>query len=327
MFSKRACRVRTESLLRALVVALPLALTVAPARAEIIERVVAVVNDEAILLSELRRRAVPFLPQVMTQASNEMERVARLEQLYKELLDHLIEEQLYEQAAQKRGVRITDADVERAISNVQRQTGLEGDTFWQAVKEQGLTEAQYRKDLRRQLLRMKVLNERARGRVNISEQDVRERYEERLRRANRQLRFRASHCFFAAGEGIGATQVAAIRRQATETRGTLTASNFDACIDAHGGGDLGWLSQGDLPGELEEGLMTLQPGEVSPPIRGPAGYHIFLLHERELGGSNLPPFEQAREAIFREMLDRAMARQEELLVDELRRQAVIKRRL
>lgn len=297
------------------------------ARAEIVERVVAVVNDEPILLSDLRRRAVPLLPQVMTQASNEMERVARLEQLYKELLDHLIEEQLYRQAAKKRGVRVTDADVQRAIGNVQRQTGLQGDAFWQAVQEQGLSEAQYRKDLRRQLLRMKVLNERARGRVNISEQDVREKYEERLRKANRELRFRASHCLFAIDDDMGATEMAEVRQRVSEVHGTLSPKEFAACVDANGGGDLGWLSQGDLPEQLESVLLAMQPGEVSAPTRGPAGYHIFLLHERELGGSDLPPFEQAREAIFREMMDRAMAQQEELLVEELRREAVIQRRL
>jgi peptidyl-prolyl cis-trans isomerase SurA len=322
--------VRTERrhhIVWALLLALPLVTPAVTARAEIIERVVAVVNDNAILLSELRRRAVPFLPQVMSDSANEMERVARLEKLYEELLDHLIEEQLYEDAAKKGGVRVTDADVQRAIGNVQRQTGLEGDAFWEAVREQGMTEVQYRTDLRRQLLRLKVLNERARGRVNISEQDVRLRYEEELRKANRQLRFHASHCFFAVDPGATATQVAAVRRRSTETHETLTGANFDACIDAHGGGDLGWLSQGDLPADLEKVLLTLQPGDVSQPARGPSGYHIFLLHERELGGANIPPFEQAKEALFREMLDKAMARQEKILVDELRRQAVIKRRL
>jgi peptidyl-prolyl cis-trans isomerase SurA len=311
---------------------LPLLLTAPPARAsrgggEVIERVVAVVNDQAILLSDLRQRAVPFLPQVMASAQSETQRLAHLDRLYKELLEHLIEEQLFEQAARKHGVRVTDGDVERAIGNVQRSTGLQGNDFWEAVREQGLTQAEYKRDLRRQLLRLKLINERVRGRVNISEQDVRARYEEHLRKANRQLRFRASHCFFAVAPDATATHVAAVRQQAHEAAKGLTGDSFEQCVDAHGGGDLGWLSRGDLPAELEQVLLTLQAGELSAPARGPAGYHVFLVHERELGSANIPPYEEAKEHIFREMLDVAMSRQEKVFVEELQKQAVIRRRL
>ncbi|MFW6067137.1 MAG: SurA N-terminal domain-containing protein [Myxococcota bacterium] len=313
-------------LVAAALAAAALARPASPARADIIERVVAVVNDQAILLSDLRRRAVPFLPQ-LGAAETEAERLGQLQQLYRQILQNLIDQELYEQAAKKAGVRVTDADVERAIANVRRQVGLEGDAFWEAVRQQGLTESQYRRDLRQQLLRLKVLNQHVRGRINITEQDVRRKYDERLREANRQLRFRASHCFLAVPDGAGATEVASVRDEAREARKGVSASTFSRCVDAHGGGDLGWLTQGDLPAELEEVLLTMQPGQISRPVRGPGGFHIFLMHERERGGSQIPPFEQVKEQIFRKMLDEAMARQEKLFLEELRQEAVIKMRL
>lgn len=300
--------------------------SVTTARADIIERVVAVVNDQAIFLSDLRRRAVPFIPRI-AQGANESERLSRLQQLYRKILNDLIDQDLYEQAAKKMDVHVTDDDVDDAIQNVQKQVGLDGDAFWDAVRQQGMTESQYREQLRQQLLRMKVLNQKVRGRINITEKDVRRKYDDELRKANRKLRFRAAHCFFPVPDGANATEVAAIREEASKARQGLTAKTFGKCIQAHQGGELGWLSQGDLPSSLEQVLLALEPGEISAVVRGPSGYHIFLLHERERGGANIPAYEKVKEQIFRQMLDKAMADQEGEFLKELRRNAVIKKRL
>jgi len=298
----------------------------APARADVIERVVAVVDEDAVFYSELRERAAPFLPQVMS-ASTESERLARLSQLYRQLLDVLIDERLIEKAARDMDVRVSNEDVEAALRNVMAQNGLTAEEFWEAVRQQGFSEAQYRIDLRRQLLRYKVMNTRVRGRVNITEDDVHRRYEEAVRDANRELRFRASHVFVAVPAGASATTVAQIRAQAEEIRQSLDAAAFPDAMSRYGGGDLGWLSQGDLPAPLESALLALQPGEISPIVRGPSGFHIFLLYERERGGSNIPPFEDVKDQIFREMLNVAMQRQEQVFLEELRRDAVISRHL
>jgi peptidyl-prolyl cis-trans isomerase SurA len=301
-------------------------LSASPARADIVERVVAVVNDQAIWLSEVRRRAAPYVPQIM-EAPSQAERVALREQLYTQVLDGLIDEELIRQAAARMHVRVTNEDVERAIANVRRQNSLGEPEFWEAVRGQGFTPAQYRDDLRRQLLRLKVLNQRARGRVNITEDDVRARYDEEARRSNRTLRFRASHVFVELPAGASATDVATVRTRAEALQAQLTARNFQDAIAAEGGGELGWLRQGDLPEALENELLRMTPGQVSGVVRGPNGYHVFLLHEREQGQADVPDYDDVREYIFRQMLDTAMARQEQLFLTELRRGALIERRI
>lgn len=294
-------------------------------RADVIERVVATVNDEAIFLSDLRRRAVPFLDRLMQ--APEAQRLPALRQLYEELLSRLVDEELIEQAARRMQVRVTSRDVERAVRNVIRQNGLTEQEFWEAVRAQGYTEAQYRSDLRRQLLRFKVLNQRVRGRVNITEADVRRTYERRVRQANRSLRFRTSHIFLPVAETAGATEVAEVRAEARAIRSDLTVESFADAIATYGGGELGWLRQGDLPEELESTLLTMDSGEISQPVRGSSGFHIFLLHERERGGSGIPEFDELRDQLYQEMLGRAMERQEALFLQELRRGAIIDERL
>ncbi len=295
------------------------------ANADVVERVVATVNNEAIFLSDLRKRAVPFLPQV-AEASTETERMARLKELYEELLTFLVDEQLIRQLASSGGIRVTDADVDNAIENLRLQNNMTEEEFKEALESQGLSQGQYRQDLKRQLIRLKVMNERVRSRVNVTEEQVRSRYEQRARAEGSELRFQVSHVVVPVAEGASAIQVAAKRQEAETLRASLTPENFNARAPQLGGGDLGWLTQGDLPEELERALLPLNAGEISNPVRGSSGFHIFFLQDRQVG-AGFPSYDEMKQELYREMLDAAMTRQEKIFLDEMRRKAVINRML
>jgi peptidyl-prolyl cis-trans isomerase SurA len=307
------------------VAVLVLALAAGSTAADVVERVVATVDNEAIFLSDLRTRAAPFLPQV-ANAATDTERKARLKELYEELLNYLIDEQLIRQLATSSGVRITDADVSNAIENLRMQNNLTEQQFQQALVQQGLTEAQYRRDLKRQLLRLKVLNERVRSRVNVTEEEVRARYEQRARGEGSAMRFHVSHFVVPVAHGVSAIELAAKRQEAVALRDTLTPENFEARAQELGGGDLGWLSEGDLPENLEVALVPLNPGDISDPVRGGAGFHIFFLKDRKIG-DDFPTYDEMKQELYREMLDDAMIKQEKVFLDEVRRKAVINRML
>lgn len=318
---------RTVQRIVAIALAASVMTSAAPVNADVVERVVAVVNDEALFLSQLRLRSIPFLDAIRSARSQE-ERVARRDELYRRILDELIDEELIRQAAIDLEIRVQQSEVDRAIENVMRQNNLTAPQFWEAVQAQGYTESQYRADVSRQLLRLKVLNQRVRERVNITEQDVRREYDLRTRRVTRQLRFRASHIFFALPNNASAPEVARTRQLAATVRNGITdEATFVAAVDANTGGELGWLHEGDLPAQLEAALQTMTPGTVSEPIRGEAGFHIFFLHERDTSSGEVPAYEEQRDTIYGELLDEAMGRQEQLYLEELRRNATIVRRL
>ncbi|MEY4583353.1 MAG: hypothetical protein RL701_8056 [Pseudomonadota bacterium] len=323
---QRGVRAAICSLVAATAVGVGLAGSVQPAHAEIIERVVATVNDDAIFLSELRRRAAPFLEQVITGA-NEAERPQRIKRLYEQFLKELVDDQLIEQTARKMSISVSSSDVEQAIENVRKQNNLDTAHFWEAVKGQGFTEKQYRADVRKQILRLKVTNQRVRSRLNLNDETVREEYDDRVRKARRRQRFHPEHVFFGLPQAASATEIAATLKKARDLRANLNAKDFATVANERGGGDLGWLDQGDLPEELENALLSLEPGQISAPVRGPSGVHIFLLRERQTGGVQIPPFAEAKDVIYRELLDRAMAKQQELFLADLRRNAVIDTRL
>lgn len=312
-------------MIRLVVAAFAFSLVVRSANADVVERVVATVNNEAIFLSDLRKRAVPFLPQV-ADASTETERMSRLKELYEELLNFLIDEELVRQLASSGGIRVTEADVDNAIENLRMQNNMTEEEFRDALKSQGLSPRQYRQDLKRQLVRMQLLNERVRSRVNVTEEEVRARYEQQAREEGSELRYRVSHLVLPVEDGASATEVAAVAQEALELRATLTPENFSERAEELGGGDLGWIAQGDLPEDLERALFPLNAGEISQPVRGQSGFHIFYLQERQVG-ADFPSYDEMKEELYREMLDAAMLRQEKIFLDEERRKAVINRML
>jgi peptidyl-prolyl cis-trans isomerase SurA len=320
----------TKHALRYLVAAtLLLATARAPAGAEpdtgeVIERIVAIVNGEVLLLSELRGRAAPFLARVMQ--APEMQRMAMLQQLYAELLTQLIDERLLEQEARKLSISVLSSDVDRAIENVQRSNGLKDAEFWEAVAGQGFSPDQYKADVRRQLLRLKVINQKVRSRINVTEEDVRRTYEDTLRQAKRSASFHVAHVFLGV-DNDSVAKLAQVRAKAEALRATLTVDNFPAAMSEHGGGELGWVSQGDLPDVLADALLALDPGQISTPVRGPAGMHIFLLRERKLGEEAVGDYEKTKAELYRQMVDQAMAKQEVAYLEELRRQSLITRKL
>lgn len=299
--------------------------TSAPAAADVIERVVATVNNEAIFLSDLRVRAVPFLPQV-ADAATEAERMTRLKELYEELLNFLIDEKLIRQLARESGMRVTESDVDSAIENLRLQNNLTEEQFQQALQAQGLSVSQYRADMKKQLLRFKVVNERVRSRVNITEEEVRARYEQKARETGNEIRFDVSHVLIPVEDGSTATEVAALRREAEEIRATLSPENFEERAQELGGGQLGWIAATDLPEDLARALGKMRADEISNPILGSAGFHLFYVKDRQVG-SNFPSYDEMKQELYREMLDSAMQRQERVFLEEVRRKAVINRML
>ena len=148
---KSPCSVGKPALLLACTVGVLGLAPSAPAQAQVVvERVVAVVNGEAIYLSELRRRSYPFLRHAQREPT-EAGRRAAIDRLYAETLDRMIDEALLIQWANP---NVSDAEVDRAIENVTRQSGLSRAEFFREALRQGFTPNAYREDVRRTLMRI-----------------------------------------------------------------------------------------------------------------------------------------------------------------------------
>ncbi|WP_394837999.1 SurA N-terminal domain-containing protein [Pendulispora rubella] len=144
--------------------------------ATIVERIVAVVGERAILLSELRKRAKPLLMQIYKSPTNPATRAAQETQVYRELLDRMIDDMLSEQAATRSNLAVSSTEIDRAIRAVAEGQKLSPAALLKAAEREGFSEADYREELRRQVLHGKLVQLRILQRVRVGETDMRAAY-------------------------------------------------------------------------------------------------------------------------------------------------------
>lgn len=301
------------------------------ARATIVERVVAVVGDRPVLLSDVRKRTAPYLA---TLPEDEAARAAAKSQLFSEMLDRMVDEELLQRAASRSQITVSSAEIEAAIARVAKGNGVSVEQLLEEVTRSGVSAAQYRIELRRQLLDAKVINMRLQGRVRVSEEDLRTEYAELVSNERAQLEFRAAVIRIqipadATGAQTkellkNARNVAARARQGAdfaELSGTYSTDKSKQEM----GGLLPPMKPSQLPEELSRVALSLEVGEVSSPIRSGDAFVILKIVERD--PSSLPEFDAAASQLEQRVQMRKMEKARRRWLDGLRKRTHVEIRL
>jgi peptidyl-prolyl cis-trans isomerase SurA len=304
-----------------------------PARAVIVERIVAVVGERAILLTELQRREHPFLFRILAGAQGAAQIAAAKTEMEKELLNRMIDDRLEESAADKAHLSVSAEEVDNALKNIATSAHLALPQLLDEARKQGLTEMDYREELRRQVLEGKLIQLRVRGRVRVTDQDAHVMYQRYLVELQKQspvdLRIIAKRV----APGSNAEQVKAMMKLANwivnEARkpGTdfcaLVAKYSDDVQTKTTCGSRGPQPVNVLVPELQAAIAGLKPGDVTEPI--PGGTDAVLI--AQLGPERQPTFEEVKEEMWQRAYGEAMEHQRKLWLDELRHGVYVDPRL
>jgi peptidyl-prolyl cis-trans isomerase SurA len=324
----------TSLRIAASVAASALALTLAVrSGATIVERVVAVVGERAILLSDLRHRAEPFLLRIEQQVPPGAQRAAATSQLYGQLLERIIDEELEERAASRANLSVTTREVDDALARIATQNSLTVQAVVDEAKRSGLSERQYRQEIRRQLLEAKLLNLRIQGRLRIGESDLEGAYEKLVQEERRQLAFRAAWIRLRAPRSNTSSLKAqrdladqlVERARAGESFASLAREYSDDVATRESGGLLAQLKPGQLTPAVDTAAIGLEVGGVSEPVRD--GDHLAIVNLVEREESRLPPFEEARNELSQRVYMEKMETARRHWLDGLRRQIHVDIRL
>lgn len=320
--------------LAATTLSLALALFAASARATIVERVVAVVGERAILLSDVRERARPMLLRIYEEVPGGAQRAAAISQTYKTMLERMVDEELAQRAANRSRLVVSAQEVDDAIGRIAAQNNLTVDKLVAEATSAGLTESQYRNEIRRQVLEAKLVNLRIQGRIRITEDDVRTAYRKLVMEERRKLRFRAAWIRLDLPAGASRDVVQESQHEAERLAGSARqGADFAALARQHSadtatrdaGGVLGNLRPGLLPRAVDIAVQGLEPGQVSEPVRAGSAYYVVKLLERD--ESQLPSYEEARDELSERIYVEKMNKARRTWFDSLRRQTHVEIRL
>lgn len=304
------------------------------AQATVVERVVAVVGEQAIWLSEVRDRAKPFLLRLEQQAPDGAHRAAATSQLYAQLVEHLVEEELEQKAANRANMSVTAREVEDALGRVATQNGVTIAQVLEEAQRSGLTEPAYRSELRRQLLEAKLLNLRIQGRLRVTEEDTRVAYQTLVHDERKQLGFQAAWIRISAPRALSPQR---LKERRTEIERIVADAKsgvpFEELARRHSedpatrsrGGMLGSLRPGQLPAAVDAVSFGLDVGEVSDPIRVGDDFVILKVIARDK--SQLPSYAEARQELSQRVYMEKMGKARRHWLEGLRRQTHVEVRL
>jgi peptidyl-prolyl cis-trans isomerase SurA len=331
-------------------VAAALACVPRPASAVTVERVVAVIGDRPILLTELRHRARPFLLDVVRRlppgAQAQGQLAAAESSIFKELLEKMIDEELEMQAADRAKVSVTSDEVDNAIKTIASSRGIDMATLLREAQRTGLTEMEYREELRRQLLEGKMLQLRVKGRVRITEEDVKAMYERTLRDERKRREYEAAWIVLRIYPGSSADAIAqreALARQiVNEYRSQkkpfaeLARLYSDDSATREKGGDLGVRApQGSpqalqnkrptLGAELEAAILPLEPGQISEPFKVADAIVILQLVDRQ--ASRYTTYDAAKPEMLQRLQTEILEKAKRKWLEELKAKTHLEVRL
>ena len=287
------CRLTTpreRSVLALLSVPL-LALCVLPslgsAQIEVLDQVVAIVDDDIILASELQERVQGVRS---TMESRGVE-VPSDDVLIRETLDRLILDSIQLQLANRYGVRIPDQQLDEAMTRLARQNGLTLEQFRIALEQSGQSYAAAREGLRDDLAIQRVQQGNVMRNINISEQEIDNFLTTEEGEAMTQPEYQVVQALLSISRGEDPAEIAAKEAYVNEVLSNIQSGQpFEQAVSgtepyAFTGGDLGWRKLGDIPSMFADTVPTLTVGEVAK-VRSSSGLHLVYLADA-VGGEQL----------------------------------------
>lgn len=310
-------------------IALSLALSLlAGAPGEVLDRVAATVNGEVVTLSDLQERAGSEWDRVEGMAPGPGREDAR-RQLLRRAFDLVVAEKLLAKQAEALQLEVTDAQIDAAIQDIKTRNRFDDSQLDQALAAQGLDRAAFRLQVRRELETYQVLQHKVRGRVKLSDADVRNYYQTHPQEFGGEEEVKVRHIFLPLREDAPRADEQKVRAAAERVLQRLrTGEDFEKVArevskgpSAADGGDIGWLRRGTIQKELEDAAFALKDGQISAPVRAGPGLHVLKVEGRRLGGAR--SFEEAQEEIRNRLYEEQVGTYRQQYIDELRKSALI----
>ena len=281
--------------------------------AELVDRIVAIVNNDCIVLSELIEAVEPYVEQIRGAnypPEKEREMVFRLRQ---ELLNKMIDQKLTSQETERLKVLVDDREVDQQIEQIKSQHFLTDEDLRESLAAEGYTLEEYRKRIKEQILQMKLINIEIKSKVAITEKEIKDYYEAHKEDYKRAQKYHLRTILIKMGpSAIADEKKAALEKVVAILRAFESGSDFEELArqysedgTAAAGGDLGLFTLDEISTEFRETVRWMAEGEVSPVLETSKGYQLLMLE----GIKEMPPKTlkevsiEIHERLFREFVE------------------------
>ena len=264
--------------------------------AQIVDRIVAVVNEDIILLSDLNQRLKPYTDRIDSAGYSEEQRKQMTYKVREDMINRMIEEKLTDQEISRLQIEVTDEEINKTLERIKEVNYYTDQDLRDALQREGLTMEAYRKDLKEQLLRTKLVNEQVRSKIVITNADVQAYYENHRAQYKGETRVHLRNILMKLPPNPDAQEAEAVRQRMQQVLDRLKqgesfadlAERYSESPVASEGGDLGEFSLNTLAPEIKSAVAELSAGGVTPILETDQGLQVFQVEKvSHTGGKSL----------------------------------------
>ncbi len=308
---------------------LTILLITGPAAAEVVEAVVARVGDRIITRTQYQNRLRLGLQEIENTVAPELQAASKAE-FEKELINEMLAEVLLKDRADRMGLTVTPQEVADAVERLKSQYGLNSDAeFNESLRSSGMSRSEMELRLRDTLLTNKVFSRELRGRQELSDRELRERYETEREQYRLPERARLREIILASPEGTDPQIVAATEARAQEIANLAKGgAEFTTLVTEHSespskdqGGSIGVVAKGELIPALDTAVFGSPGNTIVGPVRTHVGFHIVAVDERL--PSEVPSFDTVKERLRTEASEETFQRDYKAYLERLRKEAYV----
>jgi peptidyl-prolyl cis-trans isomerase SurA len=303
----------------------------------LVDRVVAVVNNDVITLSELEKTGREFFARIKAKAPA-AEVDSALEKAREEVLSSLIDKTIVRQQAEHLSITVTEEEINTAVDQIMARNNATIEDFRKELAAMDIPEQEYRDNIRDQILQTKLINYEVRSRIVIIEDDIQEYYQKEYTQEKGESGYHILQMGFTwrntiTLEKAGFDTKEAARVKAEEVRARVLAGesfkslaqSFSNLPSAADGGDIGNFKKDEMAAYMKDAILSIHPGEISPIVETGNAFQFFKLLSASEGDIIVKaPYESVREEIRDILYRKEMEEQYEIWVKSLREEAYIK---
>lgn len=283
-------------------------------QAEVVDRIVAIVNEDIILRSELDQRMAPMMELLKQKNYSNEQKQGIVEKQRKRVLEQLIYSKLADQQARKYKIEISEQEVTATIERIKAINKMTDESMRRMMELDGITDEEYRAQIKEKLLRTRLVNLEVKSKIVVTDEDVKAYYDAHIQRYMGKTKYRLRHILLKVPEMASEEEQAEIlqranvlhkRLQAGEAFAEL-AESYSEAASADKGGALGMFELNLLTRPVQSAIQDLSAGQFSKVVETDQGYQLFYVDEViQSGGTTLDEARQEiQEKLYAEDIDR-----------------------
>jgi peptidyl-prolyl cis-trans isomerase SurA len=298
--------------------------------AETVDRIVAVVNDDVITLTELNTLIKPYIEKIRTLGYLPEKEKQMIFKVRDSMLHRLIDEKIEDQEIKREKVEISEHQIDQTIERIKEANYYTDEDLRAGLAKDGLTMDEYRKRIREQMLRTRLVDFNVRSKIVITKEDIKAYYEKNLDKYGGNQKYHLRNIIMTVPTFADSNKRLEIKAKMDEIFEKLKAGQsfeslakkYSESPGASDGGDLGLFEFDSLSPTLQKAIKEIKPGGFTPVLDTDQGYQIFFLEK--IVKTSGKPLESVSSEIERILYDQSVDKKFRAWIEGLRKQAVIK---